>query len=180
MTDTVHVPQDPPYFAVSLPKLTAMWFATLGLYGAYWFWRQWIAVSRRDGRKRWPFVRAVLFPMIFCYPLLEDIRGQAVRAPVPCYASPALLALAYAVLGICLFSETSYALFVLGFAQVLVFAEAQRVVNALNRKAAPGHDPNRRFSGWNLFALLAGGLLWGGIAYGIYHYGLSMDAAIYD
>lgn len=175
MTAAVSACEEAPYFAVSLPKLAAMWFVTLGLYGVYWFWKQWHAVSRRDGRKRWPFVRALLFPMIYCYPLLRDIRQQAVQAGVPCYASPALLTLAYLVLGICLFSETSYALSVLSFAQLLVFIEAQRVANAVNQTLAPAHDPNRRFSRWNISALVLGSLLWAGLIYQIYHFGLSMD-----
>ena len=35
----------------------------------------------------------------------------------------------------------------------------QATVNEVNRKVAPDHNPNERFTGWNIAAIVVGGLL---------------------
>jgi hypothetical protein len=42
------------------------------------------------------------------------------------------------------------------FLGVFALVPAQQAVNELNATAAPGHDPNTRFRGWNWVAVLLG------------------------
>jgi hypothetical protein len=42
---------------------------------------------------------------------------------------------------------------------VLSFLVPQETVNRLNQKLLPNHDPNDQFTGWNMAAIVVGGIL---------------------
>ena len=55
----------------------------------------------------------------------------------------------------------------IGFLAPLLLAPVQRHVNRINALAAPDHDKNTRFSGWNWLAVVAGGIFVGLIMLGL-------------
>jgi hypothetical protein len=52
----------PPFYTVSLVKLTVMMFITCGLYGLYWFYKNWSRYKAYSAKPIWPVLRTV-----FCF-----------------------------------------------------------------------------------------------------------------
>lgn len=146
---------EPLYFAVSRLKLAVMSVVTLGLYEIYWFYQNWKCVQRMGERVSAP-LRAVFYPLI-SYPLFRRIREQAQDSGVGHDFSAGALAAALFVLTLLWrLPDPWWLVAFLGFVPLL---PVQNAVNAINRKHAPDADANSRFTGWNIFALIAGGIV---------------------
>jgi hypothetical protein len=136
----------PPFFAVSERKLLVLSLLTLSLYQFYWFYLHWQAEKRTEHPRISPIGRSLLV-YLFCYRLFRRISDRAeahdLRAlPAAALAIGwALTSLAGQVLPWCFL-----ALFATGFFLLPV----QRAANAVNAIEAPGHDPNDRFTPWNV------------------------------
>ena len=65
-------------YPVPMVKFVALGVATLGLYGSYWFWRNWRWVRKLGDRNIWPFWRAV-FAIFWLYPLFAQANDRAKR-----------------------------------------------------------------------------------------------------
>ena len=68
-----------PFYVVSIPKLVVLYFATLGTYEVYWFYRHWRAQRRAFGIDVMPWARA-LFSVLFVGRLFKAIDGRAREA----------------------------------------------------------------------------------------------------
>lgn len=64
------------FYVVSKKKFFALFLSTLGVYSAYWFWKQWSVIKKSTGEKMWPIART-LFTIFFAYPLFEQIESAA-------------------------------------------------------------------------------------------------------
>ena len=147
--------EEQAYFAVGVAKLCVMSITTLGLYELYWFYKQWKCAARISGEKLWAPVRALFFPFT-AYFLFTRMHDHAHRYSV---SFPAVGALAFAVF----FLNVAWRLpdpwwLVSEFAFLPLIA-VQNAVNALNAKAAPGADENRRLTPGNVVAILLGGAI---------------------
>lgn len=73
-----------PFYVVARGKFLLLYFATIGLYQVYWFYRHWAAQRRHRGTRTVPVLRA-LFAIFFTHSLFQridaslDADGQAVR-----------------------------------------------------------------------------------------------------
>jgi hypothetical protein len=145
-----------PLFAVSVPKLVVMSICTFGLYHLYWFYRNWSLIRGRDRSDIMPFWRA-FFGIIWCYPLFKRFRedGQAHGVSEGFAAGP--LATMFILLQLSWRLPDPISL--IGFASTIFIAIAQSYVNRINIAAAPNHERNDQFSGWNWFGVVVGGLL---------------------
>ena len=54
----------PPFYTVSLVKLTLMMFITCGLYGLYWYYKNWSRYKAYSAKSIWPVPRAI-FGLIY-------------------------------------------------------------------------------------------------------------------
>lgn len=68
-------PEGTCFYPVPLSKFLLLCFSSLGLYGLYWFWRNWRWV-RSQGEDVQPFWRA-FFSIFWLYPLFARANGQA-------------------------------------------------------------------------------------------------------
>ena len=50
---------------------------------------------------------------------------------------------------------------ILGLLAPLVLFPTQNAINLLNAVVAPNHNPNSKFSGWNMAGIVVGGILFG-------------------
>src|SRR5690606_2346000 len=82
-------PADMVYYPVSPPKFIAMFLLTLGIYGVYWFYKNWRYVKLRDQSSIMPVARGI-FSLFWYYPLYEDLREDSIRR----YGKPLLPPLA--------------------------------------------------------------------------------------
>ena len=147
----------PIFFPVSLWKLGLLSVCTVGLYQVYWFYWNWRLIKQRERRKISPPWRS-LIAVLFALPLFRRIWREASSGAT----HKALFLAAFAVwftLTLVVYAPLPWA--VLSLASVLPLLPVQAVANAVNARAAPGHDPNSRFRGWNIVALAVGGSLVG-------------------
>lgn len=84
--DLGHAGDAPRFYVVGKKKFIVLYLATLGLYGFYWFYKQWSCYKDGSGyeseeHKIWPIARA-LFPMFFTHSLFREVKrfNQAVAA----------------------------------------------------------------------------------------------------
>ncbi|HEX7028711.1 MAG TPA: energy transducer TonB, partial [Gammaproteobacteria bacterium] len=95
------LPADTLYYPVSPPKFIAMWMLTGGLYGLYWFYKNWRYVKQRDQSGIMPVARGI-FLHFWYYPLYEELHGDSVKrygkAQLPPLAVGGVLAAAFLVL----------------------------------------------------------------------------------
>ncbi|MEG3987653.1 hypothetical protein QUA13_10975 [Microcoleus sp. S28C3] len=146
----------PIFFPVSRLKLFVMSLVTFGLYQIFWFYKNWQLFKAATGSNISPFWRAV-FNGIFCYSLITKIRNRAKLRGIDADFSPFLLTLAWFGLALCARLPKPYLL--VSFFSVIVLLPVQEIVNELNCLAAPNHNPNSRFSVWNILTIAVGGSL---------------------
>ncbi len=81
------VPQMTMFYVVSIRKFTILYIATLGLYGFYWFYKNWACykekwqVTHTDRMDIWPVARA-FFSIFFVHALLREIKALAHNHPI--------------------------------------------------------------------------------------------------
>lgn len=143
------------FFPVGLLKLALMSLVTLGLYEVYWFYKNWQCVQRLNNEKLSAAIRALFYP-VTAYFLFRRIRdhGTTIEGGVPLQAG--LLALAVFIL--IALSRLRDPFWLASLFAFLPLLPVQSLVNAINGRAAPDADPNRRFQPWNIVALVVGGL----------------------
>jgi hypothetical protein len=143
------------FFPVSPLKLFIMSTVTFGLYELYWFYKNWKYIKVWTGCNLWPFWRA-FFGILFCYPCFKAIREVAGARGIAIPWSAGWLA----VVWICL--ELSWRLpaplSLLSWLSPLALLQVQYVVNKLNEDSVPGHDPNAKFTAWNIVAIVIGAI----------------------
>lgn len=72
--------QEAPFYVVAPRKFMALFFATLGIYSLYWFYRNWAQV-RCQGENVWPWPRAI-FQVFFVHDLFRRVSRHAERQGV--------------------------------------------------------------------------------------------------
>lgn len=90
---------EPAFFVVAVPKLIVMTLFTSGLYGLFWYLRNW-ELYRQASRDRIILVLRVLWPEMFLYALLNRVDRQ-IRISGRCYQwSPWWLACGFSLTGV--------------------------------------------------------------------------------
>lgn len=146
----------PMYFPVSLTKFIVMHFCTLGLYQAYWFYKNWQLIQEREQSEDSPFWRTA-FAFIYCYPLFEKIRSSAASLKSDQSIAVPILASGWILFSFLSMLPEPYGL--AAFLSILFLLPIQQAANSINESLVPGHDRNERFTAWNKVAIVIGGLL---------------------
>lgn len=146
----------PIYFPVSPLKLVVMTICTFGLYQIYWFYRHWGFVRERQKSDIMPFGRAIFAPF-FCYSLFKNIETTGVSCNISGSIEPGALAAGWIVFTIV--AKLPDPFWLASFLAVLFLIPVQMAANEINLAGSPNHDPNRKFSGWNIAAVVIGGPL---------------------
>ena len=144
----------PVFFPVSLTKLFLLSLCTLSLYQIYWFYKNWHFVKRRENSDIVPAARSIL-AVFFCYSLFKKISEHSVKTgDKPVLAG--VLGTSWIITNVLSILPDPY--WLVSFLAVVFMLPIQSAVNSMNSKLAPDHDKNDRFSGWNIFGLIFGGL----------------------
>jgi hypothetical protein len=146
----------PLFFATSPSKLVVMSIATLGFYELFWFYANWQRMKRRGFPRISPFWRT-FFGVFFCYSLFRTVKQTAKEHGIAARFSPGLLALGWA-LGNLLWRLPDVG-WILSFGAVFLLIPIQKTMNDVNRALYPDHDPNTRFTAWNIVGIAVGGLV---------------------
>ncbi len=150
------LPPAPPYFAVSTHKLVAMSLCTVGLYGTYWFYKNWALIKAREKRNISPVWRSLL-EFLFCYSLLIRIRETARAQHIDLSLAVGPLTAGFILVGALGAGPTPC--WQLSALAIFFLVPAQKAVNRINAQLAPGHDENRSFSAINIATMAVGGTL---------------------
>lgn len=144
-------------FPVSAVKFAVMSVVTFGLYDVWWFYRNWAYLKQRHTLKISPFWRG-WFVLFFGYDLLKRIKTEAAERGLVADYSPGWLILIYILVAFVGFRLPGLFYFVglLGFVPLLPVVN---VINWLNEDRVPQEAMNKRFSPWNILAIVVGGLL---------------------
>jgi hypothetical protein len=144
------------FFATSPLKLVVMSYVTFGFYDLFWFYANWQRMRRRGHPRISPFWRT-FFSIFFCYSLFRTVKETAKAENIKVRYSPGLLAVGWALASI-LWGLPSVGL-ILSFGAVLLLVPVQNTMNDVNCALYPNHDPNTRFTAWNIVAIVLGGPL---------------------
>lgn len=145
----------PFYFAVSITKLVVLYLTTFGLYQVVWFYWHWRTIKERERADLRPVLRAV-FAVFFCYSLFSRIRDTASRVSAASSFSAGACATTWILLTLTARLPSAYWLVTL--ASFLPLIPVQRAANQINQRLSPGHDPNGRFTGWNILVIVLGSI----------------------
>ena len=144
----------PLYFPVSTTKLVAMSLCTLGIYGTYWFYKNWALIKAREQSTISPVWRSLL-EFFFCYPCLARIRATAKENQLDVSLSAGPLTAGFILAG--LLGSAPAPCWQLSTLAVFFLVPAQTAANRINAVLAPGHDENRTFSAINIVTVAIGG-----------------------
>ncbi|MBI2444501.1 MAG: zinc-ribbon domain-containing protein [Candidatus Magasanikbacteria bacterium] len=64
------------YFSISLLRLAVLSVLTLGIYDVYWFYKNWDAIKKQEGKKISPLARAI-FAVFYCHDLFKRVALSA-------------------------------------------------------------------------------------------------------
>jgi hypothetical protein len=146
----------PLFFPVSPLKLIVMSTVTFGIYELFWFYKNWKLIKQRTDSDIMPFWRA-FFGVLFCYSCFKEIKEVATSRGVSFPASPGWLAVLWIGLALSWRLPDPYSL--VDLLTPLALVPIQKTVNDLNTIVAPDHNPNRRFSAWNIAMTVIGGII---------------------
>ena len=131
---------------------------TFGLYDLYWFYKNWERVAWRRREALSPFWRTV-FAGIWNFGLFREVKDFAGERGVKAGWSPILLGSVYLAMSVLMRLPKTPALFGL-----LFFLPILPVVLTIHRihemyRGLVTEPVNDNFSGWNIVALVVGGVM---------------------
>ena len=154
----------PLFFSASPTKLVVMSVATFGIYEAFWFFANWQRMKKR-GQRVSPFWRT-MFSIFFCYSLFKVVKETATSSGIPARFSPGFLAFGWVITT--LMWRLPDPAWLVSAAAVVFLLPVQKAMTEVNEALYPGHDPNTRFTAWNIAAIACGGLTIALIAVGFF------------
>ncbi|QNA88142.1 hypothetical protein G4G28_05900 [Massilia sp. Dwa41.01b] len=174
--------EQPRFYIVSRRKMAILYLATLGMYGIYWYYKNWACYNKhcpdaaQAGNGVWPIPRAI-FSVFFTHDLFEKIKHHGRRSPLVAaweHRSQAtmlvILTLACNLLDRLSMREigspTTDILALLILLPILYTKlQAQEMINA--SCGDPTGETNASFSGANYAWTIIGSLWWGLILIGM-------------
>lgn len=162
--ETGHEEVHPEVFAPSTGKLVIMSLCTFGLYVAYWFYRNWRAISDQDGGDIWPFWRAVFAPLwgFSCFAQLNGYvsnrRQQLVFPPV---ALTLVFVLINFIANLSVFSTRSVGknFWVIGLFTFIPLLPMNSLMRSYQQSLRMDMRRQDRLLVWHILIILFGGLL---------------------
>ncbi|MEO0686969.1 MAG: hypothetical protein AAFY76_18470 [Cyanobacteria bacterium J06649_11] len=155
---------EPLFLHISSTRLICLSIVSFGLYEAYWMYKNWQYIKKRDDLNIKPFWRGI-FGIFFCNSLLRRIYGdQEARAIQQPTFSASNLATGWIVLAVAanLISRAPgiWAALVAGIVpSYLCLVPVQNYVNAVTQKTNANHTFHQ-WSGGHIFCIVFGAILW--------------------
>lgn len=175
------IPESPiaesAYYVVAPKKFLILFFATMGMYEVYWFYRQWQSHRTQTGQAMWPVMRAI-FSIFFTHSLFRIVDSKLVEKGRDLAWSVSHLATGYVVLSIADSVASRLSMNEVGepytdlFAVVVLPAigwilyKAQLAFNQISDD--PDGQSNSELSGANYAWIVFGGIFWLLIFVGLY------------
>lgn len=169
----------PDFYVVSIKKFTVLFFATVGLYSVYWFYKNWQYYKEKHDAKMWPIARGI-FNIFFAHKLFGFVEDKLESVGKGGTWKPSGLATSYVIFTI--FSNildrlankevgsplTDLASLLMLIPVFFVLKKAQEKINLSQND--PDGTTNKNFTAANWICITLGGLLWLLIAFGLAFY----------
>ena len=154
-------PLEPLFLHISVTKLILMSVASLGLYEAYWIYKNWKYINEREGLGIHPFWRG-WFGIFFCHSLLQRIKENEAAGMLTESSFSVQLATGWVILTV-LSSFIRPFVFLPGFLGIFPFVmpsylflvPVQKYINSVTEKRSSGAS----FYGWSAGHTVC--LVWG-------------------
>jgi len=163
ITEQGNFDTSPEFFPITPNKLIIMSICTLGIYEIYWFYRNWKYLKIKKQLKISPFWRSI-FSIIFCYSLFKHINNYAKEKGIEEHISQGSLAFAYIIITLSIRLPDPY--WIVSIIAFLPLLSVQKLINQLNHFKLQ-IVINNKYSGWNIFGIISGIIIWGLIILGI-------------
>ncbi|MCG8668109.1 MAG: hypothetical protein MI867_01750 [Pseudomonadales bacterium] len=164
--------EDKTFYVVSIQKFTLLFFATMGLYSVYWFYKNWALYKIAYSADVWPIPRGI-FSIFFAHRLYGAIDAELKTREIQYQWNPDMLATGYVIITI--FSHVMDRLAEAGrfmpMAEYLSFLmipvvywllyKVQLAINVVEGDVKGQY--NNRYTGLNIFWIGLGLFLWSGI-----------------
>jgi len=157
------------YYVVSIKKFITLYISTLGVYGIYWFYKNWSLHKTTTNSNAWPVMRGI-FSIFFTHSLFRNVNETLEKKDIPYSWDHSLLATTYVVSAIFsnisdrLSSEsigspiTDFAGFIFTGLMALALYKAQIAINTACDD--PQGLTNNHFSPANIAWIILGIALW--------------------
>jgi hypothetical protein len=158
---------DTLFLHISGARLLVMSLLTAHLYEAYWIYKNWQYVKKRDGLNIWPFWRGI-FGIFFCHSLLKRIHEDPEARDIEPPTFSLGLATGWIVL-IIVSNLISRApgpwplLASVAIPSFLCLLPVQKYVNFVTQKKTPG-EPYYHWSIGHFVCIVVGSIVWLGVA----------------
>lgn len=161
------------FFATSHKKLLILYFATLGAYTIYWFYKHWQEQKIRNDEPVIPVLRAIFY-IFFTYPLFKRIAQAAKEKNIPIAWGAGWLSTVFIIMtlisnGFDRVTARSTMIGVLDYVSILIIVPlvfplywVQNTANYVNGDKEG--KSNSRFSVYNYLFIGLGVLLWIAVA----------------
>lgn len=87
------------FYVVSKTKFTILFFATMGLYGVYWFYKNWAFYKNTHSENIWPVARG-FFSIFFAHSLFRKVDERLKEKASDFKWDPSLMATLYVIFAI--------------------------------------------------------------------------------
>jgi hypothetical protein len=164
------------FYVVSSRKFLILFFATLGMYQFYWFYKNWALYKRSTGESIWPVPRAI-FGVFFVHALFRNVEAHnEEHSEAPWDRRSNALAVVVFLLasnGLDRLSNKSIGMPYTGWLSLLILIplglsvlSAQGKINA--RCGDPSGKSNNDLTGANIGWCVAGAFLWILVLFGLF------------
>ena len=165
------------YYVVSNKKFLLLYISTLGLYGIYWFYKNWSQYNKSTGDSVWPVMRCI-FSIFFTHSLFRNVASSLRGNSITYSWSPEILANVYVISSIVANISNRLSVnnigspatdllgFMFAYTAGWAIYRAQFAINAACND--PHGESNANITPANVIWIILGVLLWSLILLGIF------------
>ena len=161
--DALPGPPEPLFLHISVAKLILLSIASVGIFEAYWIYKNWKYIKKREGLRIRPIWRGI-FGIFYCHSLLKRINGDKDAGAIIEPSFSVQLATGWVILVILagIIGQTpgiAPSIIAAVMPSYLFLVPVQNYINSVTEKRSPGSS----YYGWSagqIGVLVVGLILW--------------------
>lgn len=157
------------FLYIPISRLIWMYILSLGVYGAYWIYKNWQYLQRRDGLKILPFWRGI-FGIVFIYSLFKAIRNDHEAGAIKTATfSASGLAACWIIIWLFIHARGIYSFANIGtntfwnvvsLLMIVIFVPVQNYINKVNQAVKPIPAYYNLWSAGHIACMVIGIIQW--------------------
>ena len=167
LPSNLEIPEPPGqmrFFAVSKLKLTILSLCSFGIYGLYWFYKNWEAEKNHPGGEDIsPFSRT-LFAPFYAYSFFQKVNEEAKGIGIPFHLTPSVLAIGFFLL--CVSGRLPDPYWLISLLSFIPLLPVVDCISKINAHSNPLAIKNDNFTSSNWILIVCSGILLGLVCVG--------------